>query len=241
MRAGDVLATMRSLPVCSLDELARDGVLILAPHQDDECLGCGGLIALLCAAGRPPAVLFVTDGAMSHPGSVLFPPERLQGVREREALEATAILGLAAERVQFLGYPDGAAPSEGPAFDEAVEAIRRVASTFGCSAIAAPWRHDPHCDHQAVQAMAVATGLRVLSYPVWGWLLSRDAELGLEHAPSGHRLAIGNVLDRKCRALAAHVSQLGGLVTDAPDGFCVPRALHDACMTPFELFLEDVR
>ena len=36
--------------------------LVLAPHQDDEVLGCGGLAAQLAAAGGAVRVLFLTDG-----------------------------------------------------------------------------------------------------------------------------------------------------------------------------------
>ena len=36
--------------------------LVLAPHQDDEVLGCGGLLAQLAAAGGAVRVLFLSDG-----------------------------------------------------------------------------------------------------------------------------------------------------------------------------------
>ena len=40
-------------------------VLVLAPHYDDEVLGCGGLIAGLATAGAPAVVrvLFLTDSS----------------------------------------------------------------------------------------------------------------------------------------------------------------------------------
>ena len=237
MRAHAIRSAWRALPEVRLGVVAAGGVLVLAPHQDDECLGCGGLIALLCEAGTPPAILFVTDGAGSHPGSALFPPERLRSIRAEEAITAAALLGLGRERVRLLALPDGAAPVAGQAFDAAVAAIRRTAAEFGCATIAAPWRHDPHCDHQAAAAMAAATGLRVLSYPVWGWLLPDETALDDAWA-SGHRLAVGQVLDRKRRALAAHRSQFGEVVTDDPNGFRVPAALLAACLTPFEFFLD---
>ena len=36
--------------------------LVVAPHYDDEVLGCGGLVAQLAAAGAAVRVLFLSDG-----------------------------------------------------------------------------------------------------------------------------------------------------------------------------------
>ena len=38
-------------------------VLVVAPHQDDETLGCGGLIARKRYEGLPVHVVFITDGS----------------------------------------------------------------------------------------------------------------------------------------------------------------------------------
>ena len=66
--------------------------VVLAPHPDDESLGCGGLLARLAAHGVPARVVVVTDGAQSHPGSAAYPPERLRALREAEARAAVAAL-----------------------------------------------------------------------------------------------------------------------------------------------------
>ena len=50
-------------PGCANDELlAYDGLLVLAPHPDDESLGFGGLAATYRGQGKPVTVLVVTDG-----------------------------------------------------------------------------------------------------------------------------------------------------------------------------------
>ncbi|MBV8400094.1 MAG: PIG-L family deacetylase, partial [Acetobacteraceae bacterium] len=119
-RAADVLAALRSLPIADYDAITGgEPVLVLAPHADDESCGCGGLIAEACERGRSIAVAIVTDGVGSHPHSRAYPPPRLQAVRESEAREAVAALGLAADRLHFLGLPDTASPHEGPAFADA--------------------------------------------------------------------------------------------------------------------------
>jgi LmbE family N-acetylglucosaminyl deacetylase len=243
MTVGAVLQAMRDLPVKGLDAIVGTGtVLILAPHPDDESLGCGGLIAACCEAGRPPFVLFLTDGVGSHPRSLSHPPTRLRETREVEARRAMAALGLGTDRFAFLGLPDTAAPHDGVGFDRAVDSIVRHARAAGCTTIAAPWQHDPHCDHLAAHRMAntaaAASGLRHIAYPVWGWTL--PAEERLDAVVAGGRLHIAPYLPAKRRAIAAHESQHGGVITDDPTGFQLPQHLLSVFDAPYEVFL-DVR
>ncbi len=37
--------------------------VIIAPHPDDEVLGCGGFLQMLATAGRPMQLISVTDGS----------------------------------------------------------------------------------------------------------------------------------------------------------------------------------
>ncbi|MFC7690277.1 PIG-L deacetylase family protein [Paeniroseomonas aquatica] len=106
---------MASLPYADLDSITGGRTtLVLAPHPDDESLGCGGLIAEACARGRPPVVAVLTDGTMSHPNSPSHPAPRLRALREAEAQAAVESLGLGAHRLYFLGLRDSAVPTEGP-------------------------------------------------------------------------------------------------------------------------------
>ena len=64
MTASDVIVAMEELPDADIDTiLGGERPLILAPHADDESLGCGGLIAACCERGQPPVVAILTDGA----------------------------------------------------------------------------------------------------------------------------------------------------------------------------------
>lgn len=240
IRAGDALRAMEALPFGTLDDVAQGGpVLILAPHPDDESLGCGGLIAALCRAGTPPAVLILTDGTGSHPGSRAYPPARLAALRKREARTAVGLLGLPPDRIGFAGQRDTAAPTSGPAFEAAVSDIAELCRARGIGTLLAPWRHDPHCDHEAahLQARAVAgsLGVRHLSYPVWGWTLPEDWPLPA--GPAGIRLDIAADLPVKLRAIQAHQSQYGSLITDDPAGFSLPAHLLRVFERPYETFL----
>ncbi len=238
MRAGEVHALMRALPVSADPRLGR--TMILAPHADDESLGCGGLIAELCERGLPPLVLVVTDGTGSHPNSQLWPAEKLRALREGETLRATAALGLPAANVGFMRLRDTAAPHDGPGFEAACAAI--TAALQGCDTLLAPWGLDPHCDHEAVQKMArrVAhdTGIRLLSYPVWGWLIAPDTEIAPDLPLRGFRLDISRHLQAKCRAIRLHASQYSDLINDDPEGFRLPQALLSVFEQPCETFLE---
>jgi LmbE family N-acetylglucosaminyl deacetylase len=134
--------------------------LILAPHPDDESLGCGGLIAACCTAGRPPAVAILTDGSGSHPGSELYPPPKLAALRAQEAIKAVACLGLPKERLVFLGERDTEAPHSGPGFNRAVERVADCAARFACAALLSTWRGDPHADHLAAALIGQAAARR---------------------------------------------------------------------------------
>jgi len=234
-------ADWRALPVGSLDDVIGAGCcLILAPHPDDESLGCGGLLAACCASARPPLVVILTDGSASHPGSALYPPARLAAVRETEAAAAVRELCLPPDRLGFLREPDAAAPRDGPAARAIAQRLARQAQGAGCSAILAPWRHDPHGDHQAASCIAGMAAniasIRLVEYPVWGWTLAGDAEVAA-NVVRGWRLDITAHLPAKRRAVAAHVSQYGGLITDDPRGFELPEALLRLCDQPCETFL----
>ena len=245
IRAGDVLQGMTELPLAPLAAVTGAGpALILAPHPDDETLGCGGLIAAAAAAGRPPFVVVLTDGTGSHPNSRSHPPARLKAVREQETLEAMAILGLPPGQVAFLGLRDTAAPMEGDAFAEAVATVLSLARQAGAATILGPWEHDPHCDHLAAHRIAAAAaslcGARRLAYPIWGWTLPPDKMLpGLPGAPlAGFRLSTAGHHAAKQRAIAAHASQYGGLIRDDPTGFQLPAGLLGVFNRPYETFLE---
>ena len=56
-------------------------------------------------------------------------------------------------------------------------------------------------------------------------------------APAGWRLDVARHLPAKRRAIAAHASQHGGLVTDDPTGFRLPPAFLSMFDQPFETYV----
>lgn len=237
MTAEDAIAAMERLPFAGLEELlAGQRPLILAPHADDESLGCGGLIAECCRQARRPVVAILTDGSGSHPGSKRYPPLRLAAVREAEACAAVERLGLDARDLVFLRYPDTALPSKG----EVVSQVVDLAADRRCGVIFAPWIYDPHCDHEAAaiiaQHAAQELGCKVLSYPVWGRLRVDPGSILPE--PRGWRLQIADHIAVKREAIASHASQYSDLIDDSPDGFRLPPDLLKVFERSYEVFLK---
>ncbi len=106
-------ATLFSIPELTLD--SADRILILAPHPDDETIGCGGVIQKAVGMGVPVRVVFLTNGDSNELSFMLYQkrPEVLPSqakamglVREDEAIAAGRSLGLRPEQLSFLGYPD---------------------------------------------------------------------------------------------------------------------------------------
>lgn len=78
-------------------------VLVLAPHPDDETIGCGGALVLHRMAGDPVRVVFLTDGSKGMPDSCIS-AEQCVRERRKEALAACAVLGVS--DVVFWEYED---------------------------------------------------------------------------------------------------------------------------------------
>lgn len=242
MNADAWRAALAELPFGTLDDLVGDApFLVLAPHPDDETLGCGGLLAAAAERAQAAHVLILTDGSASHPNSAEYPPARLAALRRREAEAAAARLGLSATAVSFLGLQDAAAPREGPAFDDAVEAIIASVRKTGARTLFVTSGFDPHCDHEAAFAMAEAAVRRVRArlwaYPVWSLHLPAGVEVG-SAPPSGYRFDVGPWRDRKAAAIRCHASQMTPLIGDDPDGFVFTPEQLAPFLAEVETFIE---
>ncbi|MGB8326017.1 MAG: PIG-L family deacetylase, partial [Steroidobacteraceae bacterium] len=94
---------------------ATDSILVVAPHPDDETLCCAGFIQRAVQTGARVAIVWATSGdafeldafvveRTLHPKGAGL--RRLAQQRIAEARRAAALLGVAADRQYFLGYPD---------------------------------------------------------------------------------------------------------------------------------------
>jgi LmbE family N-acetylglucosaminyl deacetylase len=226
------------------DLLSATAVLVVAPHPDDEALGCGGLIAALAERGARLGVLFVTDGGASHPGSHAWPRARLARLRAEEATASLDALGAADAERLHLGLPDADMPPQGPCRDAAVARSARLAAELRPDLALLPWRRDPHRDHRdshvlALEAMDRA-GLRprILEYAVWLEEFGAPGDWPRPGETATHRLDISPWRARKRAAVAAHRSQCGAMIHDDPGGFALSEATIRRLTSGPEVYFE---
>jgi LmbE family N-acetylglucosaminyl deacetylase len=212
-RAWPVLLSLRSFagdgPIVGTPALRR--VLVLAPHPDDEAVGCGGLVALLGDAGADVDVVFATDGEATRGGAASAAD--VASSRRREANAACDVLG--ARPPRFLGLPDGALASR---LDELTRSVRAVAGELTPDAVLAPWFGDGHEDHRALSDAVCRAGLgdgvEVWAYETWTPL------------PANRVVDISAVIARKERAIAAHETAHRAFDVGAMLGLNRYRSLH---------------
>jgi LmbE family N-acetylglucosaminyl deacetylase len=236
MRAMKIALRVSSSPF----HLTAERVLIVAPHPDDETLGCGGLIAGMSRAGKRVDVVFLTDGAASHSGHPKLAPLDLARLRRAESLAALSVLGVDGARVCFLDLPDGALdrlPSEtaAAARDRLIGLLRDLRP----DGVFAPFGAEPSAEHAAALelvsgAMASTGGGRLLQYPVWAWwnpvcLLSR-----LGRRNENLRLVLGETRSLKLRALACHRTQVESIPPWKEP--VLPKAIKAGCCGAEEFF-----
>lgn len=217
------------------------GVLLLVPHPDDETLGCGQAIAALTDAGQRVQAVLITDGCRSHPDSLRWPAARLTALRAQEFKDAWHHLtGARQPDPVMLGYPDCDAPDDPQRRDTACNRISRLIGP-DIGAIWATWSGDPHVDHIRTAALAAQLQrchprLQHFAYPIWGRfdpqgrLPSMD-DLALVTAP--------HLYLRKAQAMAAHASQMTGLIDDDPTGFVMPPDLQQHFLHHPEIFIRE--
>ncbi len=149
--------------------LPEGPVLVIAPHPDDETVGCGAAISRFCAEGRKVRVVIVTDGRASTKSAIIS-PDALAGIRHEEALRASAKLGLSEKEVFFLDYPDSHVVNFR---NEIYKDIALHTKQFAPAIIFSPHPFDEHSDHRATACIIEQLqdegkiDALVFQYPIW--------------------------------------------------------------------------
>ena len=164
-----------------------DRILVLAPHADDETIGCGGL---LLKYGSQCDVVLLTDGRY---GDSIIEPEKMIEIRKQEFAEVTAHYHL--RNVKSLNIEDG----------KLIDCFRDF-STLDFKEydyVVMPHPFDFHKDHVAVSCLfkrlcktAPFKG-RVVYYELWNTL-----------AKPTHYIDISDIVDEKKRLIRLYRSQM---------------------------------
>jgi LmbE family N-acetylglucosaminyl deacetylase len=220
-------------------EVATRSALVLAPHPDDETIGCGATIARKAAAGARVLVVVAADGGSA--------------IRRDECRAACDRLGLDSTSVRFLGLPDGDLAEH---HDELVAGVRAALAATAPEELYVPAAIDQHADHRALAAAVTAlagalAGVTVYEFPVWFWnrwawvdggSASRQA-MQFTRRFGGHVVAVrprtvrtGEFLAVKRAALECYPSQLGD--PDGTGGPGLDREWLELFLGSTELFFE---
>ena len=183
------------LPLPQLAVPPPGSVLVLAPHPDDESIGCGGVLALHAGRGDPVLVAVLTDGAAGDPAEVYSGQDYVR-LREREAREALSCLGVT--DVEFPRFPDGRL-GEADGVEKSLDGVIR---RFRPDLVYAPSPWETHPDHWAA-ARALSRVLKEhggrpswWAYEIWTPLVA------------SHFVDISSVWEQKRRAILCYESQL---------------------------------
>lgn len=238
------LTTATNFPLRSVSTINPGRVLIVAPHPDDETLGCGGAIAMLRSHNYPVQVLVVSDGTLSHPRSRKFPAPVLRQLREQETINALNILGVESDKVTFLRLPDGAIADH---LDSTMIQVKSYLETIVPTTIFLPWRCDPHPDHRATWGLfdrallSLPISPRRIEYPIWDWDTEQRGMVETTIKVIGWRLETSDVRGLKQTAIAQYRSQITNLIDDDPEGFRLTAEMLANFAQPWELFFEEIQ
>ncbi|MGH9094569.1 MAG: PIG-L deacetylase family protein [Acidimicrobiales bacterium] len=169
--------------------------LVVAPHPDDETIGCGGTLAGLAARGTDVRVVIATSGeaSVAAPGAGA---SATAAARRAEATAACAVLGVPPPT--FLGLPDGALEDH---VGQLATLLATEVAGLDPQAIFVPWPLDDHPDHRAVPAalarIEVRPDVEIWGYEVWSAL------------PANRIVDVSASWDTKVRALACHAAAHG--------------------------------
>ncbi len=242
---GSFLASRRDLG----ELLGRAPILVVAPHPDDETIGCGGVIMLRRRSEADVHIAFLTDGAESHGGHG-HTPDGLRALRRAEAGEAARVLGVPHDCLHFLDHPDGRVAEQRERITaDLVDVLRRCEP----AAVFIPHADERPVDHKAARLCALdaisrwGRRVQVFEYGVWCWvhwpwvrllpgpggwaraILRRTLATGfgvLGLRAFNVRVDISDVTGRKRQALMAHASQWESL-TRVAEGAFLERMLED--------------
>ena len=222
---------LRLLNCCKPHLQLSNNTVIIAPHPDDEVIGCGGLIQALVERGTPPHVIILTGGEGSHRGCCDTPESHIIAVRKQLTTRAMETLGLPASNIHCLEYPDG-----GVAFAHAeTERLKVLLHQLSPNALFVPHNGEGWSDHisvlEIVKELMKCHVVNIYEYCVWMWyynvwkLDNKNARI-LKMTPAQHQ--------RKLKAIEQYVTPLAPC--GKPWSGVLPKAFLKAARWKRELY-----
>jgi len=186
----------------------NDTILVLAPHCDDEVLGCGGVIARHASAGDSVHIAIMTNGHLGAPE--LFSASGTEKVRS-EALEAHRILDV--RETHFLDFPAPRLDTV-PGYKLALE-LSKLIGKISPKTIYIPHRGDIHKDHAHTFDAALVAARPINNNPVKK-IYAYETLSETEWAPPfgddafipNRFVDIRNTLDKKIEAFKCFTTQI---------------------------------
>jgi LmbE family N-acetylglucosaminyl deacetylase len=180
--------------------------LVIAPHPDDEILGCGGTLLRRKAEGSELCWLIVTDIKEEQGWSA-------QRVAERQAEIAKVSDEIGFDRVVNLKLPP--AQLDALPMAQVVSEFSKVFTEFSPTEVFVPHRGDVHTDHRVVFDAAAACS-KWFRYPTVKRLLAyetlSETDFGLIRSESFNPnffIDVTEYLERKLELLSIYKSELG--------------------------------
>jgi N-acetylglucosamine malate deacetylase 1 len=171
-------------------------ILVIAPHPDDESIGCGGSICLHTDRGNRVRVVFLTSGELGLRG---LPAGDAKRIREQEAERVAELLGVAA--LSFLRFPDGYLNT---CISQAAQALRPILEHEMPRLIYLPHEYDSHPDHNI--ATSIVRAALVENRAIMPSLLGYEVWTPLYHY--NYVVDITAAMSRKLRAIRRYRSQI---------------------------------
>jgi LmbE family N-acetylglucosaminyl deacetylase len=188
------------------DDSTRRSCLVLAPHPDDETLGCAVTMMRRIEAGSPVHVIIASDGGK-------WPPNRDAAdnaeARRREFDLACGVLGLEPATVTHLGLPDNGLAAKA---EELADAISEAIVGLRPDDVLTTGIHDTHGDHAALGRASLrassSTSVRLLVYPIWQFLRPGPLFRTWRASERPETVRTEGFIDRKAAAIRQFSSQL---------------------------------
>lgn len=176
-----------------LDIKESEKLLIVAPHPDDETIGCGGILSLY---GPQCDVLLLTDGRRGIPEGSTFTQDETAAIRKREFL--AVMDGFHVHGYRMLEIPDAELASH----EQTVSGVDLTAY----DRIFVPNCNERHPDHKAAYEIInrlcqkQKAKAEVIEYEVWSPIISANRFLD-----------ISSVMDTKIAGLQKYRSQTASI------------------------------